>query len=187
MIVKDFVQGYLNLKKPELKEDFCKQHLKRTYAPIIEKNAMLKRLTQACAMKTDNGILYLDMVCNKMNLTHAIICLYTDLELADPKAEESKHEIIDNYDAFQEHDILNVFCKLIGEREINELLLVNQGAIDTWHEEHSSTRAFVSDMTDKAVRTFVEMAALMKEVVTPEDQEKFGETIKQFIGVSNGE
>lgn len=185
MLVKEFVQGYLNLKKPELKEDFCKQHLKRTYAPIIEKNAILKGLTQACATKTDSGVLYLDMVCNKMNLTHAIICLYTDLELADPKSKERRDEIISNYDAFQEHDILNVFCKLIGEREINELLLVNQGAIDTWHEEHSSTRAFISDMTDKAIRTFAEFSVLLKEVITPEDQEKFGETIKQIVSGEN--
>lgn len=191
MLVSEFVQGFNNLKKPDLQKDFCKQHLTKTYASIIQKNALLKNFVDGCVKKSKDGAFYLDMVANKMNFTWAIICLYTDLQLDEvedtlPDGTTSKrHDVIGLYDQFQEFGIIDVFCELIGEREINELLLVNKEAIDTWHEEYSSTRAFISQLTDKAVRTFVEMAALMKETITVEDQEKFGATLKNFIGVSN--
>lgn len=184
MLVKEFVDGYNNLKKPELKKEWCEKHLKRTYAPLIEKTALLSTLVDSCVMKNDAGILYLNMVCNKMNLTHAIICLYTDLELADPKGDEAKSQVINNYDSFRQYGIIDDFCSLIGDREIDELLSVNGECLNTWHEEHSSSRAFLSELTDKAVRTFVEMAALMKETVTDEDRDKLSETIKGFVGIS---
>ena len=44
-----------------------------------------------------------------------------------------------------------------------------------------------AELTDKAVRTFVEMTALMQEAITPADREKLSETIKQFVGVSDEE
>ena len=179
MLVSEFIEGYKNLHKTEVQVDFCRKHLRRAYAPITEKNAVLKRLVKACETTNANGIKYIDMVCNKMNFTHAVITLYTDLELTDATATQ----IIDNYDAFQEFEIIDVFCDLIGEREVNELILINKSALDTWHEENSSTRAIVSDLTDKAVRTIVEMSAMMKETITSEDQEKFSETLKNFIGI----
>ena len=183
MLVNEFIDGFNNLKKPDLQKDFCKQHLTKTYASIVQKNALLKSFIDACVKTNANGILYLDMVANKINFTYAVICLYTDLQL--DTTEDGRHDIITAYDKMQEFGVIDIFCELIGEREINELLMVNKECLDTWHEEHSSARSFVSELTDKAVRTFVEMAALMKETVTTEDQEKFGETLKSFIGVSN--
>lgn len=190
MLVKEFVDGYNNLKKPELKRDFCEKHLTKKYASIVQKNAVLKNFADGCVRTNENGITYIDMVANKMNMTWAIVFLYTDLtldeveeKLPDGKTKKSQ-DVIGLYDKFQEYGILNMFCDLIGEREIGELLMVNSEVLDTWHEEHSSSRAFMSEMVDKAVRTFVEMAALMKEVVTPEDQEKLSETVKGFVGIS---
>lgn len=188
MLVSEFVQGFNNLKKPDLQKDFCKQHLTKTYASIVDKNAVLKNFTDGC-VRNNNGIVSLDMVANKMNFTWAIIFLYTDLKLDEvedtlPNGETKKRQdVIGLYDQFQEFGIINVFCDLIGEKEINELLLVNNCILDTWHEEHTSTRAFVSELADKTARTFAEMLALMNEVITPEDQQKFGKVIKQVIGV----
>lgn len=177
MLVNEFIQGYQNLKKPDLQKDFCQKHLRRTYAPIIEKNMLLKQLVDACVVKTENGIPYVDMVCNKMNLTHAIITLYTDLKLEDPNSDDAKYQIIRNYDAFQEFGILEIFCDLIGDREINELLLINKEALNTWHEAHSSIRAFFSDLTDKASRTFAEaLEILSNEQFSPEK-------LKEIAGV----
>ena len=159
MLVSEFVEGFKNLKKPELQKDFCQQHIKTTYASIIVKNAWLKKMIDACVKRNDSGILYIDMVANKINFTNTIICLYTDLEL--DVAENGRGMILEAYDMFQENGIIDIFCDLIGEREINELILVNKEALNTWHEEHSTTRAYVSDMIDKAVRTFTETGALL--------------------------
>ena len=182
MLVKDFVDGYNNLKKPELKRDWCEKHVTTTYASIVKKNALLKRFVDGCVKKNDSGILYLDMVANKINFTYAIICLYTDLQLNT--TEDGRHDIITAYDHMQEYGIIDVFCDIIGEKEINELLMVNKECLNTWHEEHSSSRAYISELVDTGVRTFVEMAALMKETITDEDRDKLGETIKGFVGIS---
>lgn len=201
MLVSEFVQGFNNLKKPELQKDFCQKHLTKTYASIVQKNALLKRFVDGCVITSDSGIQYVDMVANKMNFTWAIICLYTDLQL-DTVLDEVKdkdgnvvldnegkpvtkprHDTIGLYDQFQQYGIIDVFCELVGEREINELILVNKEALDTWHEEHSSARAFISDLTEKAVRTFVEMAAVMRETIPEEDKRGLTDSVKQFVGV----
>lgn len=189
MLVSEFVQGFNNLKKPELQKDFCQKHLTKTYASIVQKNALLKRFVDGCVNVSDSGIQYIDMVANKMNFTWAIICLYTDLQLDEVEdtfadgSKQTRHDVIGLYDQFQQYGIIDVFCELIGEREINELVLVNKEALDTWHEEHSSTRAFISDLTEKAVRTFVEMAAVMKEAIPEEEKQGLTDSIKQLMGV----
>lgn len=197
MLVSEFVKGFNNLKNPELQRNFCNQHLVKKYASIVQKNAVLKNFADGCVKRNDSGISYLDMVANKMNMTWAIVFLYTDLTLDEVEdtlkdaqgnpVTKKRQDVIGLYDQFQEYGIINVFCDLIGERELNELLMVNNNVIETWHEEHSSARAFVSELTDKAVRTFVEMTALMQEAITPADREKLSETIKQFVGVSDEE
>lgn len=170
MLVSEFVNGYKNLNKEDLQKDWCQKHLVKTYASIVAKNALLRSFIDASVKKNDKGIYYIDMVANKINFTYAIICLYTDLELdvvidKDKDGNEtSRHDIITTYDLFQENEIIDVFCNLIGDREINELLMVNEKLLDTWHEEHSSTRAYVADMIEKGVRAFAETGALLKEL-----------------------
>jgi hypothetical protein len=182
MLVSEFVNGYKNLNKEDLQKDWCKKHLTKTYASIVAKNALLRTFIDASVKKNDKGIYFIDMVANKINFTYAVICLYTDLELdivKDPVKDDNgetvkddngnvvtqdRHDIITTYDLFQEYRIIDVFCELIGDREINELLMVNEKLLDTWHEEHSTTRAYVSDMIEKAVRTFTETGALLKEL-----------------------
>lgn len=181
MLVKEFVDGYNNLKKPELKREFCEKHLTKTYASIVDKNAALKNFANGCVIN-NNGVPYLDMVANKINMTWAIVFLYTDLQL--DVLEDKKQDVIGLYDKFQEYGIINMFCEIIGEREINELLMVNKEVINTWHEEHTSTRAFINSLVDGAVRTFAEVSVLMQETITDEDRQKLSETIKGFVGIS---
>ena len=184
MLVSEFVQGFNNLKKPELQKEFCEKHVVKKYSSIVSKNALLKNFVDSCVKTSDNGVKYIDMVANKMNFTWAIICLYTDLQLDKvdmDTVEGGRNDVISLYDSFQQYGIIDVICEIIGEREINELILVNKEAIDTWHEEHSSARGYISEMVDKAVRTFVEMAALTKEMIGDEDREKLTESIKGFL------
>lgn len=202
MLVSEFVQGFNNLHKPEAQKDWCQKHLIKTYAPIGEKNAVLTRFVYGCVKVGDNGISYIDMIANKINFTWAIVCLYTDLQLdiaidevkdengnvkLDDKGQpitKKRQDVIGLYDQFQQYDIISVFCDLIGEREINELILVNNRVLDTWHDEHSSSRAYISELVDKAVRTFAETAAVMKEIVPEEEKKGLSGSIKQFMGVS---
>ena len=179
MLISEFVKGFNNLKKPELQKEFCEKHVVKTYASIVAKNALLKNFVDGCVKTSESGIQYIDMVANKMNFTWVIICLYTDLQL--DKVEEGRNDVIGLYDSFQQYGIIDMICEIIGEREVNELLMVNKEAIDTWHNEHSSARAYISDMVDKAVRTFVEMSALTKEMTGSDEIDKFSDSIKGFL------
>lgn len=174
MTVSEFAQGYKNLQKPDLQLNFVNQHIKHTYAPIGKKNAIFQQFADDCVLVDKNGIPYLNMVANKINFIYAIILLYTDLEL--DKVKEGNSDIIGAYDALQESGAVDVICKCIGEREINELTFVNKEVLDTWYNAHASTRAYLATLADKSVRTFIEISELLgreKLDISPDSLMKF--------------
>ena len=161
MKVSEFAEGYKNLKSADLRNNLVSQHLKRTYAPIGEKNALLQKLADDCVMVDDNKIPYLNMVANKIHFIYSLIILYTDLEV--DKLKDGKNDVLKAYDLLQETGAVETLCELIGSKEINELTFVNKEVIDTWYNKNSSTRAYLATLTDKAVRTFVELSEILSK------------------------
>lgn len=178
MKVSELVKTCNELSNEDLKVAQVKKHIKRTYAPIVEKMAVLKKLLEKCELKDKNGIVFLDMVTNKINLVYAIIVLYTDLE-AD-KNEQGKHDAVRIYDILQESGVVDLICNQIGEREIGELTFVNKEILDTWYNEHSSTRAYLATLTDKAVRTFVEISEILGRTAVDVDPN----SVMKFFGIT---
>ena len=178
MKVSEFAKTCNELTNEELKVAQVKKHIKRTYAPIVEKMAVLKTLLSKCELKDKNGIVFLDMVTNKINFIYAIVVLYTDLE-ADQN-EKGQHDAIKIYDLLQESGLIGLICDQIGEREIGELTFVNKEVLDTWYNENSSTRAYLATLTDKAVRTFVEISELLGRTAVDLDPQK----VMNFFGIS---
>lgn len=178
MKVSELVKTYNDLNNADLKTAQVEKHIKRTYAPVVEKLAVLKKLTEKCELKDKNGIVFLDMVMNKINLIYAITVLYTDLEI--DTRPDGKHDAIRNYDLLQESGIIDIICAKVGEREINELTFVNKEVLDTWYNEHSSTRAYLATLTDKAVRTFVEVSEILGR--TPVDLDP--NSVMKFFGIT---
>lgn len=177
MTVSEFAQGYKNLQKPDLQLNFVYQHIKRTYAPIGEKNALLQKLADDCVLIDKNGIPYLNMVANKINFIYAIVILYMDLEI--DKVAEGKKDILGTYDSLQESGAVDDICKCLGEREVNELTFVNKEVLDTWYNAHASTRAYLAGLTEKAVRTMMELSELLgreKLDINPN-------TLMKFMGI----
>jgi len=166
MKVSEFAEAYKTLNSADLKNVSIKEHIKRTYAPIGEKNALLEKLCDDCVMVDQNNIPYLNMVANKINFIYAIIILYTDLEI--DKLENGKNDVLKAYDDLQETGAIEDICSEIGPKEINELTFVNKEILDTWYNKNSSTRAYLATLTDKAVRTFAEvMEILSKQDIDP--------------------
>ena len=159
MKVSEFANSYKTLNSADLKNSLVTQHIKRTYAPIAEKNALLKKLADDSVMVDKNGIPYLDMVANKIHFIYSLIILYTDLEI--DKAEDGKNDVLGAYDLLQETGVIEDLCDKIGTKEINELTFVNKEVLDTWHNKNASTRAYLATLTDKAVRTFVELSEIL--------------------------
>ena len=50
MKVSEFANSYKTLNSADLKNSLVTQHIKRTYAPIAEKNALLKKLADDSVM-----------------------------------------------------------------------------------------------------------------------------------------
>lgn len=178
MKVSEFVKTYNEVTKDELKTAQVKQHIKRTYAPVVEKVAVLRSLLDKCELKDKNGIVFLDMVMNKISFIYAITVLYTDFEI--DTSPDGKIDSLRNYDLLQENGIIDIICSKVGEREINELTFINKEVLDTWYNEHSSTRAYLATLTDKAVRTFVEISELLGRTADLNPQ-----TVMDFLGITD--
>ena len=178
MKVSEFVKTYDELSNGDLKVAQVKKHVKRTYAPVIEKVAVLRELIKKCELKDKNGIVFLDMVMNKINLIYAITVLYTDLEI--DTLPDGKLDSLKNYDLLQQSGVIDVLCEIVGTREINELTYINKEILDTWHNEHSSTRAYMATLTDKAVRTFVEISELLGRTTDINPK-----TVMDFLGITD--
>lgn len=175
MKVSEFVSSY---KSTNLKDGFVSQHIKRTYASIGEKNALLSKLLDDCVMKDKNGILYINMVANKIDLIYAIVVLYTDLEIDLDQNE--KKDVLGCYDLLQESGAIDDICEKIGAKEINELTFVNKEVLDTWHNANSSTRAYLATLTEKSIRTITELS----EILGREKVEINPETVMKFMGIT---
>lgn len=178
MKVSEFAEAYKTLNSADLKNASIKKHIKRAYAPIGEKNALLEKLCDDCVMVDQNNIPYLNMVANKINFIYAIIILYTDLEI--DKLENGKNDVLKAYDDLQETGAIDALCEEIGPKEINELTFVNKEILDTWYNKNSSTRAYLATLTDKAVRTFAEVM----EILSKQDIDIDPNVIKNLLGVN---
>ena len=179
MTVSEFAQGYKRLQKPDLQLNFVSQHMKRTYAPIGEKNALLQKLTDDCVLIDKNGIPYLNMVANKINFIYAMVILYMDLEMDKVNKDENKNDILGAYDSLQESGAVDDICKCLGEREVNELTFVNKEVLDTWYNAHASTRAYLAGLTEKAVKTMMALSELLGR----EKLDINSDTLMKFFGI----
>ena len=174
MKVSEFTDSYKALNSADLKKGLVSQHVKRTYASIGKKNAFLGKMLEDCIMTDKNGIPYINMVANKIDFVYALVVLYTDLE--PDKNEEDKKDVLKMYDMLQESGAIDDICEQIGSKEINELTFVNKEVLDTWYNAHTTTRAYLATLTEKAVRTFVEVSEILgrdKIDLNPENVMKF--------------
>lgn len=150
VLINDFIKEYNTLKNEETKVTYVKSIMKRTYCPIIEKKAALEKMLEISV--GEGKVPYLDMITSKINFTMTILVLYTKLVVEKnedglPKADEA-------YDLLVKGDLLNTICNIIGEREFNELMSINEAAINTWHNKNASVEAYVSKLFETAVDRF---------------------------------
>ena len=175
ILVSEFVEKYNSLKSEEAKAAQVKAIMKRTYCPLIEKKMVLEKMVEIS--KGDGNIAYLDMVLSKLNFTMAIIALYTNLII--DKNEDGTPKSGESYDLLVQADLLNAICNIIGERELNELISVNEAAIDTWHNKNTSVEAYIADLVEKMADRFgvVAGAGAQQLAAILDDEEKMNKTL----------
>lgn len=154
--VSAFVERYNKLTNTQLKDKYVKEHVVKTYAPLLSKMTILNLMNEKSVV--DEDIKYIDLVVSKLNLVMAVLVLYTDIE--PDKSEDDKPLTWDAYDALKSTGLLDKIVAAIGEDEMDELLSVQKNIMDTWYMKNTSTKAYVSDLVEVAARKFSVIAGV---------------------------
>lgn len=143
--LNDFIKKYTSLNGEQARLGVVKSIIKRTYCPIVEKKLIIEMMIEKS--KGEGDIKYIDMVLSKINFYMAIIAIYTTLEIE--KDENGIPKTMEAYDMLTKADLFNAILNEIGERELGELMTVNEAALNTWHTKNTSTQAYISNLVEK--------------------------------------
>lgn len=151
--VKDFVTKFKLLKSEETRKAAIKKIVYRSYCPIAEKQIALRASLDKSINKTEDDVQYIDLFASRINSTMMAVMLYTNLQLE--KNEKGVPMVLEGYDLLFESGVLELICDEIGKDELAEFNLVNKTVIDTWHSQHSSAEAVVTNLINKVCASFV--------------------------------
>ena len=151
--VSAFVERYNKLTNGQLKSKYITEHIKTTYAPLLSKMTILNMMNEK-AVVDDSGIKYIDLTISKLNLTMAILVLYTDIEPDKKENEDGTTTPLtwEAYDALKSSGLLEGITEHIGE-DITELLSVQKNVMDTWYTKNNSTEAYIANLVEAASHT----------------------------------
>ena len=149
--VSDFVKKYKQLSSDSLKERLIKSIITRTYVPVLEKKLFLQVMFDKSLVGEEPNR-YVDMFLNSINITLAILGMYTKLNFE--KTEENKTTMFEAYDMLAELDLLNVIFNEIPSSELTQISAINEQIMETYYNEHNSTQAFVTKLIDRFANTF---------------------------------
>lgn len=154
--VSTFVEKYNKLTNAQLKDKYVKEHVVKTYAPLLSKMTILNLMNEKSVV--DENVKYIDLVVSKLNFVMAILVLYTDIE--PDKSDEDKPLTWDAYDTLKSTGLLDKIVQIIGEEEMEELLSVQKNIMDTWHMQNKSTEAYIANLVEIAARKFSVIAGV---------------------------
>lgn len=132
--VKEFVKKYNALSNDKLKESQIDSVIKRNYAPILEKRAVLEAAFEKSIQEKD-GIKYVDSVLAQIGLFCAVLTLYTTLDYKH--TEEDTDNVFTDYDLLMESGIYPVVMYKVGERDIKELMNIYSSIEETFMNQQT--------------------------------------------------
>jgi len=144
--VSTFVERYSKLNNDQLKDKYVKEHVKTTYAPILKKKAILEAMNDKSVVEGSTGK-YIDLITSKLNLTMAVLILYTDIE--PDKNEDGQPLVCESYDSLQSTGLIGKILNTIGS-DVDELMNIQSQVMDTWYAQHTSTEAYVANLVEAA-------------------------------------
>ena len=151
--ISKFVEDYKKIANEHLKDKYIQEHIKNTYAPILQKKLLLEMLNSKAVVETP--VKHIDMMTSKLNFVMAILVLYTDIE-PDKKINEDGTTTPltwDAYDALKSSGLYGKILNAIGE-DLNELMAVQDQILNTWHMSNTSTEAYINNIIDTVSRRF---------------------------------
>ena len=170
--ISKFVDGYNKLTNQQLKDKYIKEHIKNTYAPILQKKLILEMMHEKSVVEFP--VKHIDMLVSKLNVVMAILVLYTDLEPDKQTNEDGTTTPLtwDAYDVLKSSGLYGVLLDAIGE-DLNELMSVQDQILNSWHMENTSTEAYVNNIIETVSRRFgISIDLLLDKLVEILDDEK---------------
>lgn len=149
--VPEFIRRYNLLKTDEQRNEFVKSTVWRTYCPVLEKKLVLQAILDNSIVEGPNKVKHVDYFLSKINMTNAILLLYTKLDVI--KNAESKTSFFEDYDLLFENGLLDQICAIVGEHELNELMTINGLLMDNFHEENKTIEAYIAKYTEAFATT----------------------------------
>lgn len=149
--VPEFIRRYNLLKTDEQRNEFVKSTVWRTYCPVLEKKLVLQAILDNSIVEGPNKVKHVDYFLSKINMTNAILLLYTKLDVI--KNVESQTSFFEDYDLLFENGLLDQICVIVGEHELNELMTINGLLMDNFHEENKTIEAYIAKYTEAFATT----------------------------------
>lgn len=148
-----FVDGYNKLTSDSMKDRYIKEHVKNTYAPILQKKLILEMMNSKCVV--DEPSKHIDMTVSHLNVVMAILVLYTDIEPDKKDNEDGTTTPLtwEAYDALKSTGIYEKLLNTIG-KDLEELMLIQSQIMDSWHMANTSTQAYINEVIETASRRF---------------------------------
>lgn len=153
--VADMIKNYNSFATKEAQDNYIRSIIVRNYVPILEKKLVIQSMFDKSVINEDGNI-YVDMFVNKINVTFGILTMYTRLQFV--KADDTE-SLFDDYDLLVESNLLNEIFNCIEERELTQILTINDQVHETFYNKHKSTEAFVNSVVTRVK----DMASIMSE------------------------
>jgi hypothetical protein len=170
--VSTFVERYNKLTSEQLKDKYIKEHIKTTYAPILQKKLILEMMNKKSVVETPTK--HIDMTVSKLNFVMAILVLYTDIEPDKQENEDGTTTPLtwETYDLLKSSGLYGKILDTIGG-DLNELMSVQDYILESWHMANTSTEAYVNNLIDIASRRFgISIELLLDKVIEILEDEK---------------
>ncbi len=164
MTIKEFANG---------KNNKIKDHIVTAYSPIAEKIAYFEYACKMSIRHSEEGIDYIDMNLNRMWFVLALFRLYTNIE---PDIENNTILLLEDYDLISQTDVVSELSTIIGEKEFNELLSVNQSVLDNYNIVAGSFEKVANQLLNK-FSNFIQTNS--KSILDVLNNEKLVEMLKK--------
>ena len=169
--VSAFAERYGKITNEQLKDKYVKEHIVRTYSPILNKINVLTLMNEKSVVDDSTGK-YIDLAVSKLNLVMAVLVLYTDIE--PDKSAEGAPLTCDSYDALRSTELYEKILNTIG-KDIEELMSVQSFVMETWYNKNASTQAYVTNLVETISQKFGVVAEVVMEKLSTvlDDEVKF--------------
>lgn len=144
------------------KSTYIKNIIKRRYCPISEKMAIIQINSENAVQYSNQDIVFINKMVNKIDFVHAVIILYTNLKYNTD--ENGKIQNLKCYDALISSGVFAMIEKEIGN-DINELNELNGLALKNAYDIHCSPMAYIISQLNSVSDIVLPMLKEKREIL----------------------